>query len=48
MLNLGEMKDSKKVRLLTLLAALVLLYDGIDTMFFDRTVGIRYLRSDLR
>jgi hypothetical protein len=38
-LNLGEMKESKKARLLTLLAALVLLYDGIHTMFFDRTVG---------
>lgn len=28
-----------KVRWLTLLVALVLLYDGIDTMFFDRIIG---------
>jgi hypothetical protein len=33
------MKDSQKVRWVTLLAALVLLYDGIDSMFFDRVVG---------
>jgi hypothetical protein len=33
------MKDPKKVRWVTLLAALVLLYDGIDSMFFDTIVG---------
>jgi hypothetical protein len=33
------MKDTKKVRWLTLLAALGLLYVGIDRMFFDRIVG---------
>ena len=40
-LNLNrEMKDPKKVRWgYTLLAALVLLYVGIDSMFFDRIVG---------
>jgi hypothetical protein len=39
-LNLNrEMKDPKKVRWLTLLAALALLYAGIDSMFFDRIVG---------
>ena len=32
------MKDPKKVRWLTLLAALALLYAGIDSMFFDRIV----------
>jgi hypothetical protein len=30
------MKDTRTVRLVTILAALVLLYDGIDSMFFDR------------
>src|ERR1700730_8756087 len=39
-LNLDrQMKDPKKVRGLTLLAALALLYAGIDGMFFDRIVG---------
>jgi hypothetical protein len=33
------MKDPKRVRWLTLLAALGLLYVGIDRMFFDRIVG---------
>ena len=33
------MKDPKKIRWLTLLAALGLLYVGIDRMFFDRIVG---------
>ena len=40
MLNFNrEMKDPKRVRWLTLLAALGLLYVGIDRMFFDRIVG---------
>jgi hypothetical protein len=34
-----EMKDQPKVRWLTLLAAVGLLYVGIDRMFFDRIVG---------
>ncbi len=34
-----EMKDQPKVRWLTLLAALGLLYVGIDRIFFDRIVG---------
>src|SRR6202035_4164201 len=34
-----EMKDPKRVRWLTLLDALGLLYVGIDRMFFDRTSG---------
>jgi len=33
------MKDPKRVRWLTLLAALGLLYRGIDRIFFDRIVG---------
>ena len=35
-----EMKGLKKVRWLTLLAALGLLSVGIDRMFFDRIVGV--------
>jgi hypothetical protein len=34
-----EMKDQPKVRWLTLVAAVGLLYVGIDRMFFDRIVG---------
>jgi hypothetical protein len=34
-----QIKDPKIVRWVTLLAALVLLYDGIYSMFFDRIVG---------
>ena len=34
-----QVKDPKTVRWLTLLAALGLLYVGIDRMFFDRTLG---------
>lgn len=34
-----EVKDPKKVRWLTLLAALGLLYAGLDRMFFDSIVG---------
>jgi hypothetical protein len=33
------MKDSKAIRLLTLLAAVGLLYVGIDRVFFDKIVG---------
>jgi hypothetical protein len=33
------MKDLKEIRLLSLLAALGLLYVGIDRIFFDRIVG---------
>ena len=34
-----EMKDQPKVRWLTLLTGLGLLYVGIDRIFFDRIVG---------
>jgi hypothetical protein len=34
-----EMKDQKRIRWLTLLAALGLLYVGIDRIFFDKIVG---------
>jgi hypothetical protein len=34
-----KIKDPKIVRWVTLLAALVLLYDGIDSIVFDRIVG---------
>ena len=34
-----QIKDPKIVRWVTLLAALVLLYKGIDSMFFDRIAG---------
>jgi hypothetical protein len=34
-----DMKDPKKVRWLTLVAALGLLSVGIDEIFFDRIVG---------
>src|ERR1700720_183710 len=36
-------KDPKRVRWLTLLAALGLLYVGIDRIFFERTLGIDLL-----
>jgi hypothetical protein len=38
-LNRDAMKDPKEIRLLSLLAALGLLYVGIDRVFFDRIVG---------
>ena len=38
-LNRDAMKDLKTIRLLNLLAALGLLYVGIDRVFFDRIVG---------
>ncbi len=38
-LNRDAMKDLKEIRLLSLLAALGLLYVGIDRVFFDRIVG---------
>jgi hypothetical protein len=39
-LNRDAMKDLKENRLLNLLAALGLLYVGIDRVFFDRIVGV--------
>jgi len=38
-LNQDAMKDLREIRLLSLLAALGLLYVGIDRVFFDRIVG---------
>jgi hypothetical protein len=37
--DLNQEKDQRKIRWLTLLAALGLLYVGIDRIFFDRIVG---------
>jgi hypothetical protein len=38
-LNRDAMKDLKEIRLISLLAALGLLYVGIDRVFFDKIVG---------